>query len=107
MKNAMISQPMGGKTDDEIVLVRGRAMTELEKLGYSTVGTLFSDQWYSENHFKELDIVNRPLLFLAESLKQMSRCHAVYFCKGWERARGCRIEHDAALAYGLDIIYEM
>ena len=26
--------------------------------------------------------------------------------KGWENARGCKIEHDAAVAYGLDIIYE-
>ena len=36
----------------------------------------------------------------------MSRCNAVYFCKGWENARGCKIEHDAAVAYGLKIIYE-
>ena len=36
----------------------------------------------------------------------MSKCHAAYFCKGWENARGCRIEHDAAIAYGLKIIYE-
>ncbi len=36
----------------------------------------------------------------------MSLCHAAYFCKGWESARGCRIEHATAQAYGLDIIYE-
>lgn len=29
-----------------------------------------------------------------------------YFCKGWENARGCRIEHDAAVAYGLEVLYE-
>lgn len=28
------------------------------------------------------------------------------FCKGWENARGCRIEHDAAVAYGLEVLYE-
>ena len=106
MKNVMISQPMGGKTDDEIVRTRDRAMIELEKMGYSTVDTLFSDQWYSDNHFEEQGVVNRPLCFLAKSLEQMSRSCAAYFCKGWERARGCRIEHDAALAYGLVIIYE-
>lgn len=27
-------------------------------------------------------------------------------CKGWKNARGCKIEHDAAVAYGLEIIYE-
>lgn len=33
-------------------------------------------------------------------------CNAAYFCKGWENARGCRIEHDAAVAYGLEVLYE-
>lgn len=32
--------------------------------------------------------------------------HAAYFCKGWEDARGCKIEHDAATAYGLEVLYE-
>jgi hypothetical protein len=36
----------------------------------------------------------------------MSLCDAAYFCEGWEEARVCRIEYDAALAYGLKIIYE-
>ncbi|WP_419040028.1 Lar family restriction alleviation protein [Parolsenella catena] len=30
---------------------------------------------------------------------------AAYFAKGWENARGCRIEHDAAVAYGLEVLY--
>ena len=47
-----------------------------------------------------------PLCFLAKSLENMSLCHAAYFCKGWEKARGCKIEPDAAVAYGLDILYE-
>lgn len=36
----------------------------------------------------------------------MSRCSAVYFCKGWNDARGCRIEHAVATAYGIPILYE-
>lgn len=40
------------------------------------------------------------------SLEAMSKCHAVYFCKGWERARGCRVEHQIATLYGLQMIYE-
>lgn len=47
-----------------------------------------------------------PLCYLAKSLENMSLCHVVYFCKGWENARGCRIEHDAAVAYGLEVLYE-
>lgn len=54
----------------------------------------------------ECNITNRGLFFLAKSLEQMSLCNIVYFCKGWEDYRGCRIEHAAAISYGLDIIYE-
>ena len=55
---------------------------------------------------KERGVEQIPLCFLAKSLECMSACHAVYFCRGWENARGCRIEHEAAKAYGLTIIYE-
>lgn len=53
-------------------------------------------------------VVNIPLCFLAKSLENMSKCHVAYFCKGWdaENVRGCKIEHDAAKAYGLEIMYE-
>ena len=30
----------------------------------------------------------------------MSECDTVYFCKGWENARGCKIEHEVAKSYG-------
>lgn len=105
-RKAMISQPMAGKTDDEIVRTRDRALMHLEELGYSTVNTLFTDEWYSKESMEARGVVQIPLCFLAKSLESMSLCHATYFCKGWEQARGCRIEHEAAKAYGLEIIYE-
>ena len=55
---------------------------------------------------KKRGVENIPLCFLAKSLENMSLCHAAFFCKGWESARGCKIEHEAAVAYGLDIIEE-
>ena len=103
---AMLSQPMGGKTDEEIVETRERAIKVLEAKGYEVVNTQFTDEWYSADAMKERGVVQSPLCFLAKSLENMSLCHAAYFCKGWENARGCRIEHDAAVAYGLYVIYE-
>lgn len=103
---AMLSQPMAGKTDKEIIETRDRAIDKLISMGYGVVNTLFTDEWYSKEKMKERGVVQIPLCFLAESLQNMSKCHAVYFCKGWEEARGCKIEHEAALAYGLTIIYE-
>lgn len=106
MRKAMLSQPMAGKTDEEIRATRDRAISELTKRGYEIVNTLFTDEWYSCESMEKRGVENRPLCFLAKSLENMSLCHAAYFCKGWEEARGCRLEYEAAKAYGLEIIYE-
>ena len=105
-EKAMISQPMAGKSEEEIKATREKAIAVLKEKGYEIVNTLFTDEWYSNKAMKERGVVQIPLCFLAKSLENMSLCHAAYFCKGWVNARGCRIEHDAAVAYGLDIIYE-
>ena len=105
-KKAMLSQPMAGKTNDEIVVTRERAIKALESLGYEVINTLFTDEWYSKEAMEKRGVIQIPLCFLAKSLENMSLCHTVYFCKGWEYARGCRIEHEVAKAYGVDIIYE-
>ena len=106
MKKAMLSQPMAGKTEKEIVETRERAIAALKERGYEIVNTLFTDEWYSNETMKARGVVQIPLCFLAKSLENMSLCHAAYFCAGWENARGCRIEHEAAKAYGLEVIYE-
>lgn len=103
---AMLSQPMAGKTDQEIIETRERAIATLEHMGFEIVNTLFTDEYYSREAMENRGVVQIPLCFLAKSLENMSLCHAAYFCKGWENARGCRIEHEAAKAYGLTIIYE-
>lgn len=102
----MLSQPMAGRTEEEIVETRNRAISKLEELGLEVVNTRFTDEWYSPEKMKERGVVNIPLCFMAKGMEAMSQCHAVIFCNGWEDARGCQIEHQAALAYGLDIIYE-
>lgn len=102
----MISQPMAGRTDDEIKATREKAVTFLESQGYEVVNTLFDGEWYSDKAMEDRCVVNIPLCFLAKSLEKMSECDAVYFCKGWLDARGCRMEIAAASAYGLKIIYE-
>ena len=103
---AMLSQPMGGKTNEEIIATREKAIEVLTSKGYEVVNTLFTDEWYNPEYMEKRGVVQIPLCFLAKSLENMSLCHAAYFCKGWENARGCRIEHEAAKAYGLEIIYE-
>lgn len=106
VRKAMLSQPLAGKTEEEIRETRERAIAILKEKGYEIVNTLFTDEWYSDDAMDKRGVVQIPLCFLAKSLENMSLCHAAYFCKGWEEARGCRIEHEAAKAYGLEVMYE-
>lgn len=103
---AMISLPMNGKTEEDIYRDYERAKTYLEEHGFEVVNTLFTEEWYSPDAMVERGVVNMPLCYLAKSLVRMSLCDAVYFVKGWHDARGCRIEHEAAVVYGLTLIYE-
>lgn len=106
MKKAMLSQPIADKTEEEIIATREKAIRFLKEKGYKVINTLCTDEWYSKEKMAERGVVQIPLCFLAKSLENMSLCHAAYFCKGWENARGCKIEHETAKAYGLEIIYE-
>lgn len=103
-KKAMISQPMGGLSGSDILWARTNAMKVLDNLGYDSVDTWFNEDW-ELGHLVD-DVKHKPLLYLAKSLEEMSKVDLVYFCKGYEDARGCRIEHQVSTAYGLDILYE-
>lgn len=73
MAKAMISQPMAGKTEKEIVETRENAITFLKERGYDIVNTLFTDDWYSDKAMQERGVVQIPLCFLAKSLENMTR----------------------------------
>lgn len=107
-KVAMISQPMSGKTYEEIEAARNRAIKALDSMGYVVINTFFPSDWTEEKK-EELErhgVKHSSIAFLGRAVALMSQCDAVYFCRGWEDARGCEIEHDVAQTYGLDTLYE-
>lgn len=106
MKKVMLSQPMNDKTEEEIIEVKERAIKTLEEKGYEVINTYFADEYYDEENIKTRGFKNIPVYFLSKSLEGMAMCDVMYFCKGWENARGCRIEHEVAKAYGMEIMYE-
>jgi hypothetical protein len=106
MKKIMISQPMNGFTDEQIHETRNRFLQFAKKENLEVVNTYFKDEWYSQDSMSLRGVVQIPVCFLSMSLEKMSQCNIVYFAKGWENARGCKIEHEVALQYGLDVIYE-
>lgn len=99
VKRMMVSQPMRGKTEDEIVAARERALQYASDHGFEFVNTKFTDWEPNKDD-------NIALQFLVKSLENMVKCQVVYFSRGWEEARGCVVEHEAAQKYELEIIYE-
>lgn len=99
MKKLFISQPMKGKSDEDILEERQKAIKSAEaKIGEAV--------YVIDSFFQEAPVDAKPLWFLGKSLELLAGADVAYFAPGWEEARGCKIEHDAAVAYGLDIIYE-
>jgi hypothetical protein len=101
-KTIMISQPMRGLTEEQIVADRSKAIKYAEDNGYDIIHSHFTE--YPE--VVSDDCKHVPLHYLSKSINAMSKCDAVYFCLGYVMSRGCQIEHDIAKVYGLKIIYE-
>lgn len=104
MKKLFISQPMRGKTDEEILAVREKAI-ETAKNHLKICGEEDEIE-VIDSFFQNAPAEARPLWFLAKSLELLSTADVAYFAKGWENARGCRIENECAIEYSIDVIEE-
>ena len=100
---AMISQPMAGLSEYEINETRANAEKDLVSRGYMVVESRVDE---TTEEMYDRGVFHVQLCCLAKSLEKMAECDAVYFCRGWEKARGCRIEFTAASQYGLTVMFE-
>lgn len=97
MKKLFISQPMRGKSDEQILAEREKAIKiAKEKLG--------EEVEVINSFFKNAPTDVNPLWYLGESLKLLAWSDVAYFAEGWEHARGCKIEHTCAVAYCIPIV---
>ena len=97
MKKLFISQPMRGKSDEEILKEREKAIKSAEKQMDEPVEVI-------DSFLQSAPADARPLWYLGESLKLLATADVAYFAKGWEKARGCKIEHTCAVEYGIPTI---
>lgn len=99
MKKLFISQPMRGKTDEEILAVREKAIRSAEKMLGEPVEVI-------DSFFQSAPTDARPLWFLGKSLELLSTADVAFFAEGWNEFRGCKIEHTCAVEYNIDRIEE-
>ena len=88
-----ISQPMKGRTNEEIMQERNRIMAKWTNKSFE-----FIDSFFCEPGKNSIDS-------LGKSISLMGEADLVVFAPGWENARGCRIEHEVAKEYGIPISY--
>ena len=89
-----ISQPMGGKTDEQIKLEREQVTQKLQdKYGdIEILDTIF-----------DLGEGVSPLVYLAKSIEVLAQADLAYFMKGWDEYRGCVVEYECATRYGIKV----
>lgn len=98
MKKLFISQPMKGKTDEEILKVRELAIKKAKEIVGDDVEVI-------DSFFQSAPVDAKPLWYLSKSLELLSIADVAYFAEGWEEARGCKIENTCAVEYGINTIY--
>nr|DAT47401.1 MAG TPA: protein of unknown function (DUF1937) [Caudoviricetes sp.] len=97
MKKLFISQPMKDKTDEQILAERKKAIEAAEEIVGEDVEVI-------DSFFQSAPADARPLWFLGKSLELLSTADIAYFAPGWSEYRGCKIEHECAVQYGIDRI---
>lgn len=99
MIKIFISQPMKDKTNQEIEQERKEIIEKIrkhfKKIEVRVIDSFFKDAPHDAN----------PLWFLSKSLELLSNANVIVLGKGWKNSRGCRIEHECAVQYGIPIIY--
>ena len=91
-----ISQPMRGLAEREIKLNRAKAIENIKRLYDDDVEII-------DNCFGGSE---KSLFKLGKSIELLSEADIIYLCKGWNKARGCKIEYMCASDYDIKIIFE-
>ena len=93
-----ISQPMVDKTNDEIQYERDKAIAKLKRIYTEPIEII-------DSFFKDVPHDAKPLWYLGESIKLLGTADVAFFCDAWSNYRGCTIEHECAVRYGIPRIY--
>lgn len=103
-----ISQPMNGYTDEEIAEVRDQAIEEIKQI-YQFFDRNNQLEIVSTTFTQEGEILPKEasrLWWLGRAIQLLDGVDVIYMCKGWEDARGCKIERHVAIEYNIGIYYQ-
>ena len=110
-KNIFISQPMTGKSEEEILATRQKEIDKIHQLfdadgeQVNIIASYINDA--TRKHFKKhvSDDINWDIFWLSQSLERLAMADMIWLCEGWEYSNGCNIELECATRYGVGIMY--
>lgn len=96
-----ISQPMKDKTNEQIEAERKRAIEAAQNYVNAQLGVPEGERKIEviDSFFKDAPHDAKPLWYLGESFKLLATADIVFFVKGWDQYRGCKMENKAAHEY--------
>ena len=97
MKRLFISQPMRGKSDEQILKERQEAIEKAKEFCGEDVEVI-------DSFFEKAPHDAKPLWFLGKSIQLLSTADIAYFADGWDKYRGCIIENICCIDYGIQIM---
>jgi len=98
-----ISQPMRGKTDEQIESEREKLVEIAEAVYFGGGGVEVIDSFF-KGGLNAPTGAKAPLYYLSKSLELLATADVAIFAEGWRGARGCRIEHECAKQYRVPMI---
>ena len=110
-KNIFISQPMTGKSEEEILATRQKEIEKIHQLASEKdIQVHIVDSYVDDatrKHFEErlTDDINWDIYWLSQSLQKLALADTIWLCEGWEYSKGCNVELECAIQYGLGIMY--
>ena len=109
--NIFISQPMTGKSEEEILATRQKEIDKIHQLfdadgvEINIIASYIDDA--TRKHFQKYtsDDINWDIFWLSQSLERLAMADMIWLCDGWEYSNGCNIELECATRYGVGIMY--
>ena len=98
----MISQPMHGKTEEEIREERKELVEQLEQEGHEVMNTVLTKEYLTADRPAD---ATPSLWAIAKSLEALSQADGLVCMPGWDNVVGCHIEEYCARVYGKYIKY--
>ena len=102
---------MTGKSQEEILATRQKEIDKIHQLfdadgeQVNIIASYTNDA--TRKRFEEhvSDDINWDIYWLSKSLERLAMADTIWLCEGWEYSKGCNVELECAISYGLHIVY--